>query len=82
MQFGLLYEMQRPFTGTDIDWNTLYKETLEQCVLAEKVGLDNLWFVEHHFPHERALHSIEMFGRHVIPACRAETRTKSIAAGV
>ena len=30
MQFGLLYEMQRPFKGTDIDWNTLYKETLEQ----------------------------------------------------
>src|SRR5437870_9396602 len=25
------------------------KETLEQCVLADKVGFDNLWFVEHHF---------------------------------
>ena len=49
MQFGLLYEMQRPFKGTNIDWNTLYKETLEQCVLADKVGFDNLWFVEHHF---------------------------------
>jgi len=49
MQFGLLYEMQRPFTGTDIDWNTLYKETLEQCALADQMGFDNLWFVEHHF---------------------------------
>jgi len=49
MQFGLLYEMQRPFKGTDIDWNTLYKETLEQCALADQVGFDNLWFVEHHF---------------------------------
>jgi len=49
MQFGLLYEAQRPFTGTSVDWNALYKETLEQCVLAEKVGFDNLWFVEHHF---------------------------------
>jgi alkanesulfonate monooxygenase SsuD/methylene tetrahydromethanopterin reductase-like flavin-dependent oxidoreductase (luciferase family) len=49
MQFGLLYEMQRPFEGTDIDWNTLYKETLEQCRLADQVGFDNLWFVEHHF---------------------------------
>lgn len=49
MQFGLLYEMQRPFQGTNIDWNTLYKETLEQCALADKVGFDNLWFVEHHF---------------------------------
>jgi alkanesulfonate monooxygenase SsuD/methylene tetrahydromethanopterin reductase-like flavin-dependent oxidoreductase (luciferase family) len=49
MQFGLLYEMQRPFQGTNIDWNTLYKETLEQCALADKMGFDNLWFVEHHF---------------------------------
>lgn len=49
MQFGLLYEMQRPFEGTNIDWNTLYKETLEQCELADKAGFDNLWFVEHHF---------------------------------
>ncbi len=49
MRFGLLYEMQRPFQGTDIDWNKLYKETLEQCALADQVGFDNLWFVEHHF---------------------------------
>ncbi len=49
MRFGLLYEAQRPFKGTSVDWNALYKETLEQCVLAEKVGFDNLWFVEHHF---------------------------------
>ena len=49
MQFGLLYETQRPFQGTDIDWNSLYKETLEQCELADQVGFDALWFVEHHF---------------------------------
>jgi alkanesulfonate monooxygenase SsuD/methylene tetrahydromethanopterin reductase-like flavin-dependent oxidoreductase (luciferase family) len=49
MKFGLLYEMQRPFQGTDIDWNTLYKETLDQCELADRMGFDNLWFVEHHF---------------------------------
>jgi alkanesulfonate monooxygenase SsuD/methylene tetrahydromethanopterin reductase-like flavin-dependent oxidoreductase (luciferase family) len=49
MQFGLLFEMQRPYQGNDIDWNRLYKETLEQCALADQVGFDNLWFVEHHF---------------------------------
>ena len=49
MQFGLLYECQRPFQGTEIDWNALYKETLEQCELADQMGFDNLWFVEHHF---------------------------------
>ncbi len=49
MQFGLLYEMQRPFEGTSVDWNSLYKETLAQCALADEVGFDALWFVEHHF---------------------------------
>ena len=49
MKFGLLYEAQRPFDGNDVDWNSLYKETLEQCELADQVGFDNLWFVEHHF---------------------------------
>jgi alkanesulfonate monooxygenase SsuD/methylene tetrahydromethanopterin reductase-like flavin-dependent oxidoreductase (luciferase family) len=77
MQFGLLYEAQRPFKGTNVDWNTLYKETLEQCVLAEKAGFDNLWFVEH-----LALHSIEMFGKHVIPAGRARVSAKPVPAGI
>ena len=49
MQFGLLFECQRPYEGTEIDWNALYKETLAQCELADQVGFDNLWFVEHHF---------------------------------
>ncbi len=49
MKFGLLYEAQRPFRGNDVDWNSLYKETLNQCELADQVGFDNLWFVEHHF---------------------------------
>ncbi len=49
MKFGILYEGQRPFEGNDIDWNSLYRETLDQCELADQVGFDNLWFVEHHF---------------------------------
>ena len=49
MKFGILYEAQRPFEGNDVDWNSLYKETLDQCELADQVGFDNLWFVEHHF---------------------------------
>ena len=31
MKFGLLFEMQRPFQGNDVDWNPLYRETLDQC---------------------------------------------------
>ena len=49
MQFGLLFEAQRPYQGNDVDWNSLYKETLEQCELADQLGFDSLWFVEHHF---------------------------------
>ena len=49
MKFGPLFEMQRPFEGNDVDWNALYRETLDECELADQVGFDNLWFVEHHF---------------------------------
>ncbi|MCI0441441.1 MAG: LLM class flavin-dependent oxidoreductase [Chloroflexi bacterium] len=49
MKFGLLYEMQRPHTNYKIDYTALIEETLEQCSLADEVGFDYLWFVEHHF---------------------------------
>ena len=49
MPFGLLSECQRPFKGTEIDWHTWDKETRAQCELADQVGFNNLWFVEHHF---------------------------------
>ena len=37
--------LQRP----SLDDHKLVQETLEQCVLADEVGFDYLWFVEHHF---------------------------------
>ncbi len=49
MKFGLLYEMQRPSPDGVVDEKSLVEETLEQCVLADEVGFDYLWFVEHHF---------------------------------
>ena len=45
MKLGLQYEMQRP----SLDDHLVLKETMEQCILADKVGFDYLWFVEHHF---------------------------------
>ena len=42
MKFGFLFEMQPPFEGNDVDWNLLYRETLDQCELADQVGFDNL----------------------------------------
>ncbi len=49
MKFGLLFEMERPFSDGVVDENSLVEETLEQCVLADEVGFEYLWFTEHHF---------------------------------
>jgi alkanesulfonate monooxygenase SsuD/methylene tetrahydromethanopterin reductase-like flavin-dependent oxidoreductase (luciferase family) len=49
MKLGLLYEMQRPYEGTNVDENRLYKEVVEQCVFAEEMGFNSFWLVEHHF---------------------------------
>ena len=45
MKLALQYEMQRP----SLDDHLVLSETLEQCVLADEVGFDYLWLVEHHF---------------------------------
>jgi alkanesulfonate monooxygenase SsuD/methylene tetrahydromethanopterin reductase-like flavin-dependent oxidoreductase (luciferase family) len=49
MKLGLLYEMQRPYEGTNVDENRLYKEVVEQCLFAEEMGFESFWLVEHHF---------------------------------
>ncbi len=45
MKFGLAYEMQRPVP----DDHAVIEETLEQIILADELGWDYVWFVEHHF---------------------------------
>ena len=45
MEFSLAYEMQRP----TLDDHAVIEETIEQCVLADEMGFDAVWFVEHHF---------------------------------
>ncbi len=45
MKFGLAYEMQRPV----LDDHAVIEETIEQIVLADEMGWDYVWFVEHHF---------------------------------
>lgn len=49
MDFGVLYEMQRPTPDGVVDEKALIEETIEQAVLADKAGFDYVWFVEHHF---------------------------------
>ena len=45
MRFSLAYEMQRPM----LDDHAVIEETIEQCILADEMGFDAVWFVEHHF---------------------------------
>ena len=45
MKFGLAYEMQRPV----LDDHAVIEETIEQIILADELGWDYVWFVEHHF---------------------------------
>ena len=45
MRLSLAFEMQRPV----VDDHAVIEETIQQCVLADQVGFDTLWFVEHHF---------------------------------
>jgi alkanesulfonate monooxygenase SsuD/methylene tetrahydromethanopterin reductase-like flavin-dependent oxidoreductase (luciferase family) len=52
MRFGIFFEMStpRPF-GSDID-RLVYHNALEQARLADELGFDWVWCVEHHFLEE------------------------------
>lgn len=45
MKFGLHFVIQSP----SLDDHTRIEEALEQGILADEMGWDSLWFVEHHF---------------------------------
>ncbi len=52
MKFGIFYEHQLPRPWSDDDEHRLYREALEQVELADRLGLDCVWEVEHHFLEE------------------------------
>ena len=49
MKFGIFFELStpRPFTR-EAEWQ-VYHNALEQCRLADALGFDHVWAVEHHF---------------------------------
>ena len=49
MRFGIFYEMQLPRPWGPDDERRLFHEALDQVVLADQLGYDNAWEVEHHF---------------------------------
>ena len=76
MKFGLFYEHQLPRPwGPDSEYNR-FQEALDQVELADKVGVDYVWLVEHHFLEEYAHSSApEIF----LAGC--SQRTKQIRLG-
>jgi alkanesulfonate monooxygenase SsuD/methylene tetrahydromethanopterin reductase-like flavin-dependent oxidoreductase (luciferase family) len=52
MRFGVFYELQLPKPWADGDEHRLFKEALDQVVLADRLGYDYAWQVEHHFLEE------------------------------
>jgi alkanesulfonate monooxygenase SsuD/methylene tetrahydromethanopterin reductase-like flavin-dependent oxidoreductase (luciferase family) len=76
MKFDLLYEMQMPKPHDAQSEYRCYHEALEQIELADRLGYDTVWEVEHHFLTEFAHSSApEVF------LAAASQRTKNIRLG-
>ena len=76
MKFGLFYEHQIPRPWNDGAEHKLFQDALEQVELADKLGFDHIWEVEHHFLEEYSHSSApEVF----LAAC--SQRTKQIRLG-
>jgi alkanesulfonate monooxygenase SsuD/methylene tetrahydromethanopterin reductase-like flavin-dependent oxidoreductase (luciferase family)/putative sterol carrier protein len=52
MRFGMFYEHQLPRPWGDDGEHRLLKDALEQIEIADRVGFDVVWEVEHHFLEE------------------------------
>lgn len=52
MKFGLFYEHQLPRPWSEDSEYRLLQDALEQCEYADRLGIDFIWEVEHHFLEE------------------------------
>jgi alkanesulfonate monooxygenase SsuD/methylene tetrahydromethanopterin reductase-like flavin-dependent oxidoreductase (luciferase family) len=52
VKFGIFYELQLPKPWAPDDERTLYQNALDQVGLADRLGYDYAWEVEHHFLEE------------------------------
>src|SRR6202023_2642136 len=52
MKFGLFYEHQLPQPWGEDSELRLYQQALDQIELADRLGIDYVWEVEHHFLEE------------------------------
>lgn len=76
MKFGIFYEHQLPRPWADGAELKLFQDALSQVELADKLGIDHAWEVEHHFLEEYSHSSApEVF------LAAASQRTKNIRLG-
>ena len=52
MKFGIFYELQLPRPWAHGDEHRLYQNALDQIEMADRLGYDHAWQVEHHFLEE------------------------------
>src|ERR1700753_938845 len=79
MKFGIFYEHQLPRPWKDGDELKLFQDALDQVELADKLGIDHAWEVEHHFLEEYSHSSApEVF----LAACSQRTKNIRLGPGI
>jgi len=79
MKFGIFYEHQLPRPWGEGDELRLFQDALDQVELADRLGLDYAWEVEHHFLEEYSHSSApEVF----LAACSQRTKRIRLGHGI
>lgn len=79
MQFGIFYEHQVPRPWNENDEYRLLQDALEQVELADQLGVEYVWEVEHHFLEEYSHSSApEVF----LSACSQRTERIKLGHGI
>src|SRR6202012_4048117 len=79
MKFGIFYEHQLPRPWDDGAEHRLFQEALDQVELADQLGIDYAWEVEHHFLEEYSHSSApEIF----LAACSQRTKRIRLGHGI
>ncbi len=79
MKFGIFYEHQLPRPWGEGDELKLFQEALDQVELADRLGIDYAWEVEHHFLEEYSHSSApEVF----LAACSQRTQQIRLGHGI
>lgn len=79
MKFGIFYEHQLPRPWKEGDELKLFQDALDQVELADRIGIDHAWEVEHHFLEEYSHSSApEVF----LAACSQRTKRIRLGHGI